>query len=165
MSNYRQTSVNITPATDEQVAALSAKGYGTFTDIVRIAIDRMAREEGWNMSAEETIYRTPDEWGNEEIYANDETMNANIDELRAIGDGWENIELADCDRFEFVKQYPNGQMLYDQRNVRQAGYPHYFVFASTGNGYYSPVLVPGLFGNRARIAQYHSAEDADEDFA
>ena len=49
-SNYRQTSVNVTAATEEQVAALSVKGYGTFTDIVRIAIDRMAREEGHTMT-------------------------------------------------------------------------------------------------------------------
>ena len=42
----RQTSVQITEATDAQVEYLKAKGFGTFTDIQRIAIDRMAQQEG-----------------------------------------------------------------------------------------------------------------------
>lgn len=41
----RQTSLQMTPATDRQVEALQKLGFGTFTDIVRIAIDRMYREE------------------------------------------------------------------------------------------------------------------------
>ena len=41
----RQTSVQITEATDRQVKLLSQNGYGTFTDIVRIAIDRMFQQE------------------------------------------------------------------------------------------------------------------------
>lgn len=42
----RQTSVNLTPATERQIAALRAQGYGTTTDVIRIAIDRMAQQEG-----------------------------------------------------------------------------------------------------------------------
>lgn len=41
----RQTSLQITEATDRQVAFLQEQGFGTFTDIVRIAIDRMCQEE------------------------------------------------------------------------------------------------------------------------
>jgi len=41
----RQTSIQITEAQQAQVEALKAKGFGTFTDIVRIAIDRMYRDE------------------------------------------------------------------------------------------------------------------------
>ena len=41
----RQTSLQLTEATERQVKALRGKGYGSFTDIARIAIDRMYREE------------------------------------------------------------------------------------------------------------------------
>ena len=39
--DVRQTSIQITKATDKQVEHLKALGYGAFTDIVRLAIDRM----------------------------------------------------------------------------------------------------------------------------
>ena len=42
----RQTSMNLTPATEAQLDYLKAKGFGGTTDIVRIAIDRMATQEG-----------------------------------------------------------------------------------------------------------------------
>ena len=41
----RQTSIQLTDATDAQVAQLQERGFGTFTDIVRVAIDRMHRQE------------------------------------------------------------------------------------------------------------------------
>ena len=41
----RQTSIQLTERTEHQVAALKVQGFGTFTSIVRIAIDRMYREE------------------------------------------------------------------------------------------------------------------------
>lgn len=41
----RQTSVQLTEATERQVDALKAQGYGTLTDIIRIAIDRMWTSE------------------------------------------------------------------------------------------------------------------------
>ena len=41
----RQTSVQITAATDHQVKSLQKRGHGSFTDIARIAIDRMYRDE------------------------------------------------------------------------------------------------------------------------
>ena len=41
----RQTSVQLTEATKQQVAYLQEQGFGTFTDIVRIAIDRMHTQE------------------------------------------------------------------------------------------------------------------------
>ena len=46
MTTYRQTSMNLTPATEAQLDYLKAKGFGGTTDIVRIAIDRMATQEG-----------------------------------------------------------------------------------------------------------------------
>lgn len=46
----RQTSVQITAATDQQVELLKQVGFGSFTDIVRIAIDRMAQQEANTMS-------------------------------------------------------------------------------------------------------------------
>jgi hypothetical protein len=45
MPKVRQTSVQLTVATDRQVERLQDWGYGGFTDIVRIAIDRMFRQE------------------------------------------------------------------------------------------------------------------------
>ena len=41
----RQTSVQITEATGSQVDGLKARGFGSFTDIVRVAIDRMYMAE------------------------------------------------------------------------------------------------------------------------
>lgn len=37
----RQTSVQLTEATERQIDYLKERGYGTFTDIARLAIDRM----------------------------------------------------------------------------------------------------------------------------
>jgi len=45
----RQTSLQVTPATERQVADLKRLGYGTFTDIVRVAIDRMHQTEQWQL--------------------------------------------------------------------------------------------------------------------
>ena len=39
----RQTSIQLTPETERQVEELQKQGFGTFTDIVRIAIDRLSR--------------------------------------------------------------------------------------------------------------------------
>ena len=41
----RQTSLQLTPATERQVEYLRQEGFGNFTDIVRLAIDRMYRRE------------------------------------------------------------------------------------------------------------------------
>lgn len=41
----RQTSIQLIEATERQVEVLKSLGFGTFTDIVRVAVDRMYREE------------------------------------------------------------------------------------------------------------------------
>ena len=41
----RQTSVQLTEATERQVAALKGAGFGSLTDVIRIAIDRMYQQE------------------------------------------------------------------------------------------------------------------------
>lgn len=41
----RQTSLQVTEATDRQVEALKLAGFGSLTDIIRIAVDRMYRDE------------------------------------------------------------------------------------------------------------------------
>ena len=56
MTTYRQTSMNLTPATEAQLDYLKANGFGGTTDIVRIAIDRMAQQEGMNMTAKTDAY-------------------------------------------------------------------------------------------------------------
>ena len=51
----RQTSFQLTPATEAQLDALKAQGYGTTTDIIRIAIDRMYLQEcppDWKRTAD-----------------------------------------------------------------------------------------------------------------
>ena len=160
MTAKSQLNARISDHTRTQLDALCAAMNETQTGVIAIAIDRMAQQEGMNTM--EPIFRTPDGWGNEAIYANEETMNADIDNLRTLGEGWETIELADCDEYEFVKSYGNGQALYEQQHVRR---PNFIVFTADGDGYYSPVYVAGHFGNPARFAQYFSIEDADEDFA
>ena len=47
----RQTSVQLTESTERQAAALKAAGFGTLTDIIRIAIDRMYLQETRTMGA------------------------------------------------------------------------------------------------------------------
>jgi hypothetical protein len=42
----RQTSIQLTGATERQVEELKAHGYGSLTDVVRVAIDRLHREAG-----------------------------------------------------------------------------------------------------------------------
>lgn len=61
----RQTSLQLTEATERQVAAL--RSFGTFTDVNRIAIDRMYRDE--IISNKRPILYTyiSDRWGNEQF--------------------------------------------------------------------------------------------------
>jgi hypothetical protein len=46
----RQTSVQLIEATERQVEVLKSLGFGTFTDIVRVAVDRMYQDESDKMS-------------------------------------------------------------------------------------------------------------------
>lgn len=43
----KQTSIQLTEATQRQVEALKAQGYGSLTEIIRIAIDRMWMAESF----------------------------------------------------------------------------------------------------------------------
>ena len=47
----RQTSIQLTEATERQVAFLQNRGFGKLTTVVRIAIERMAQTEGFNMNS------------------------------------------------------------------------------------------------------------------
>jgi Arc/MetJ-type ribon-helix-helix transcriptional regulator len=49
----RQTSVQLTEATERQAAELKAAGYGTLTEVIRVAIDRMHQQEKRKMYAVE----------------------------------------------------------------------------------------------------------------
>ena len=51
----RQTSFQMTEATERQMDDLKAAGFGTTTDVIRIAIDRMYQQERNTMSTN-TIY-------------------------------------------------------------------------------------------------------------
>jgi hypothetical protein len=54
----RQTSIQLTDATQRQVEILKAQGFGTFTDIVRVAIDRLYRDEAENTLNMVTVTHT-----------------------------------------------------------------------------------------------------------
>ena len=58
MSDYTQTSINMTPAQIQQYAFLKERGYGDRTSVTRIAVDRMAQQEGMNMDTEFFIFHT-----------------------------------------------------------------------------------------------------------
>lgn len=47
----RQTSLQVTEATERQAKALQSLGFGSFTDVVRLAVDRMFQTEVREMSA------------------------------------------------------------------------------------------------------------------
>ena len=85
----RQTSVQITEATDAQVEYLKQRGFGGMTDVIRIAIDRMAREEQGvtTKNASKRIAYVTDNWGREdvtylEILWNSETLTMTISDDR-----------------------------------------------------------------------------------
>jgi len=46
----RRTTINLTEATDRQIEYLKERGYGSFTQIVRLAVDRMYRKEANSMA-------------------------------------------------------------------------------------------------------------------
>ena len=49
----RQTSVQLTEATERQAAELKALGFGSMTDIIRTAIDRMYQQERRTMNTKQ----------------------------------------------------------------------------------------------------------------
>lgn len=52
----RQTSVQLTEATERQAAELKAQGFGSMTDVIRTAIDRMYHQEkGRSMNAKQQV--------------------------------------------------------------------------------------------------------------
>jgi hypothetical protein len=78
----RQTSVQITEATDRQVKAIQDAGFGTFTDIVRIAIDRMHNTEVRTMIS--ITVDTDSQFSgidDDEIYDQDASLAAYCDQL------------------------------------------------------------------------------------
>lgn len=62
----RQTSLQLSEATEQQAAALRIYGK-TFTDIVRIAIDRLYREEIVTNKRPILYTCISDRWGNEKL--------------------------------------------------------------------------------------------------
>ena len=46
----RQTSLQLTPQMERQLEELKAAGFGTNTDVIRIALDRMHQQERMNMT-------------------------------------------------------------------------------------------------------------------
>lgn len=75
----RQTSLQLTPATERQVEYLRTAGFGTLTDIVRIAIDRMAIQEGYTMTEDVLIV----------VESFDRNASGTIDtRLARIGNDW-----------------------------------------------------------------------------
>jgi len=68
----RQTSVQLTEATERQAAELKAAGYGSLTDVIRIAIDRMHQQE------KQLMELPRDEWTNAMQIAQDVIENGRV---------------------------------------------------------------------------------------
>lgn len=91
----RQTTIRLTPATDQQIDELQQSGFGTVADIIRIAIDRMSQQEKTNMKS---IYARPVHLyldTSEDAMFGSETPPANADALRKTFVGMVEQELAE----------------------------------------------------------------------
>lgn len=77
----KQTSFQATEATQTQLAALRQAGYGTTTDIIRIAIDRMHREEKETMSTSQRPTHLYLDTSDDAMFGS-ETPPENADDLR-----------------------------------------------------------------------------------
>lgn len=75
----RRTTVNITEATERQVAAL--KSFGAFTEITRIAIDRLYRDEIISNKRPIVYTYVSDKWGNEQFETTLEDFKAMIEQV------------------------------------------------------------------------------------
>lgn len=84
----RQTSIQLTDATDSQVEQLQKRGFGTFTDIVRIAIDRMHRQE-MPPAARRHIICNPSRGSGRSIYGEVEAV---------FGDDYRHIDIVQSDK-------------------------------------------------------------------
>jgi len=82
----RQTSIQLTEATDRQVKALTEQGFGTFTDVVRIAIDRMYRTETRKQEATQMKTATLAEAIYSEVYGDIDSKAFHRDRVREIQD-------------------------------------------------------------------------------
>lgn len=103
----KQISLQLTDAQREQIAALTAQGFGTATDVVRIAVDRMFRQECIGAPAKAVLqiwqHRTSGEKyavlnGNGIEGACGPLYHADVDDIQARGFGdrlWD-AELADA---------------------------------------------------------------------
>lgn len=81
----KQTSIQLTEATQRQVSELQASGYGSFTDIVRLAVDRMYQKEITIMNPEFSTYM-------DAIAAGYQTVNRRTDK-DISGDGYFGYEF------------------------------------------------------------------------
>lgn len=90
----RQTSIQLTEATEAQVDTLKNLGFGTFTDIVRAAVDRMARQESEYAARRSSRIadavlalrdELDEEWGGSVVITDDEEIRI---DTRASRDPW-----------------------------------------------------------------------------
>lgn len=99
-----------------------------------------------------TLYSTPDDWGQETEMATETVMNRTIRQLRKLGEEWENIGLSDCWEWSLVEisDRPGGGAIYEAWGSRDGG----FILARpAGRGRYN------------EIASGRSLEDLKEDLA
>ncbi len=107
-----------------------------------------------------TIYSTPDQWGNQTVYADETAIQTVIAGLiDAGGDDWAEISLGDCSEWALV-QVVGGFGLYQEQRVRNDNY-----IALRANtewpGEYLQVRFVGVFGSR--LATYDNLADALEE--
>lgn len=77
----RQTSFQMTESTERQMDDLKAAGFGTTTDIIRIAIDRMHQQERNTMSINQRPAHLYLDTSEDAMFGND-TPPENADDLR-----------------------------------------------------------------------------------
>jgi len=111
----------------------------------------------WHIFAE-TIYRTPENWG-EETIADRRAMGEIIDSLYELGADWQDCDLTDCDEFSLVRAVPN-MAIYQRANVRR---PEYFIFGVPDGGFYRMVRLPAL-GGGTYPAVFVSIDSVVEEF-
>ena len=66
----------------------------------------------------QAIFETNDNWGDDNWFANEETMSDVIENnLKHLGEDWENISIDDCAEWAFVEETENGAV-YELRHTR-----------------------------------------------
>ena len=85
-----------------------------------------------NVKFDDTVYRTHDNWGNENVFLNEEDMNKCIKSLRTLGEDWETVDISDCRVYSFEKKLGGRRAQYVEEYTRNAK-PEVFIKNKDGS--------------------------------